>query len=113
MKKVKFILGVLACTILLITNCQKQTNCNGRVYSRHNVPVSGVTVKLNVFTTASSYPTYYKECTTDVNGYFFFSEKIRKKFAVSLECYCDSGFASAGWGKANEINSKTFDLRLK
>ena len=106
----KLILGVM---IISLWSCTKPVNCSGTVYSQSHKPLSGVTVKFNIYNTASSYPTTYKECITDANGNYYFSEKIRKKTYIKIECRCDSGYAVGGWGRGNELNGQRVDLHLE
>jgi hypothetical protein len=108
MKKISFI--ILLLTSFLIA-CKKQANISGTVYSQSNIPIAGVTVKLDIYLTQSSYPTHVEECLTDANGNYYFSEKVRKKASFDIECRCDSGYANGGkWGV---LNGQRIDLHLK
>ena len=105
--------AIVLISMVIMTSCAKPVNCNGTVYSQNNIPVAGVKVILNVYTTASSYPTYYKECVTDANGNYYFSETVRKKAYLAIECRCDSGYAQDAWGKWSDLDGRRVDLYLK
>ena len=108
MKKISYII-LLSASFLIA--CKKQVNIGGTVYSQSNIPMAGVTVKLDVYLTQSSYPTHVETCLTDANGNYHFSEKVRKKASLEIECRCDSGYASGGkWG---DLNGQRMGLHLK
>jgi hypothetical protein len=98
---------VIICSVIVITNaCTKHLDCDGRVFSKHGIPVPNVIVTFNEYNTASNYPSYYKECRTDANGYFMFSVKTKKKAYVDLRCSCDSGTAITSCGRPHDIYLK-------
>ncbi|HWY12144.1 MAG TPA: carboxypeptidase-like regulatory domain-containing protein [Bacteroidia bacterium] len=113
MKKIKLIIKISALVLPLLMSCTKPFNCSGTVYSSHGVPMPNVRVYLNIFTTSSDYPTLTNQCYTDANGFYVFSDKVRKKAYLTITCRCDSGYALNTPGNWAKGGPKSADLHLK
>ena len=91
--------------------CNKTTQVEGTVYSKHNIPVSDAKIVLYIYTTASSYATSMQNKTsTDNSGHYSFEFKantLNKKYRYKINCKSDSGDTYEMYidkGTSNHIN---------
>lgn len=94
MKKIVFSVMILG-----LWSCTKRVTCEGVLYSRHGIPIPNVSVYLNVYGSASSYPTSSRTSRTDKDGNFYFYELVNKKYPMELYCINDSGSVRKRLGK--------------
>ena len=94
-------------------SCSKPVICEGVVYSKHHIPMPDTRVNFNVYGSASNYPTYFTQTTTDANGRFYFNVKVNNRHAADLECRNDSGYAKMGVERTRNSNAVIMDLILR
>ena len=81
--------------MLSLISCNKTTQVEGTVYSTHHIPVPNARIILEVYTTASSYPTTtFEQKHTNYSGHYSFTFKanaIFKRYEYRVYCQSDSG----------------------
>ena len=99
---------------MLLVSCKKRVSFDGYVYSKYNVPLRDVRVRLGIHATSSSYSTYDEYTKTDSTGHFIFDFEPEKRRAfLKIECFCDSGRVNDDYDNFREIDGKTIYLHLK
>jgi hypothetical protein len=95
--------------------CNKSTQVEGTVYSKHHIPVPNARITLQIFTTASSYPTTTQSKTgTDEFGHYSFEFKantISKRYQYKVDCSAtDSGHTYERHIEKGSTNHIDFNL---
>lgn len=103
--------------ILCFISCGKSTQVEGTVYSKHNVPIPNTRINLQIYTTASSYPTTTKsQAETDNFGHYSFEFKAnniskRYRYKVSCSATSDSGQSYEKYIDKGVANHIDFNLK--
>lgn len=103
--KTKFLIIILA--LFLFSSCKK-TEVSGIVYSKHNIPISNVEVKV-YYTLGSVNNPEGTITTTDNNGHYYLDFKTKRERSYTVRCECDSGKV---WEPVKEKHSNSIDLHL-
>jgi hypothetical protein len=106
MKKI----AIIVLTIFVLTSCTKKTECSGTVYSRYNVPVPGIEVRLLDYLNSSSPSSSSVKTTTDANGHYSFKFRMEKKHQYAINCKSDTGSVNAVYLKYSRTNK--IDLKF-
>lgn len=108
---------VITISILCFVACGKTTQVEGTVYSKHNIPVPNSKIVLQIYTTASSYPTttMSQESTDNFGHYSFWfkANNINKRYRYKIACYApyDSGYAYERYVDKGVANHIDFNLK--
>ncbi len=103
--KSKFIIISLALSIF--SSCKK-TDVSGVVYSKHNVAISGVEVKV-YYSIGSAREPEGSVSITDDGGHYNLTFKSKSGRAYTVRCESDSGKA---WEPIKEKHVNIIDLHL-
>ncbi len=106
--KSNFLIVIMVLTIF--SSCKK-TEVSGIVYSKNNLPISGVVVKV-YYTIGSVDNPEGNIATTDGSGHYYMSFRSKSKFgrAYTVKCESDSGKAR---GIVKLKKSNLIDLYLR
>lgn len=104
--KSKLIIIVLV--LSMFSSCKK-TEVSGIVYSKHNIPVSNVEIKV-YYKLGSVTNTEGTATTTDNNGHYYLNFKTKRERSYTVSCECDSGKV---WEPVEEKHLNSIDLHLK
>jgi hypothetical protein len=98
-------------TYLLIIICLigcKKTEVNGRVYSKHNVPLPAASIFVSDYNSSEKYPKSVSlVATSDENGHYYFKLKQKKNHYYRVRCESDSGKSNSfnlKYAKTNQID---------
>ena len=100
------ILSIL--TISFLTSCLKKTECSGYVYSKNNVPVSGISIKLLDRLSSTKEESSSVVATTDGSGFYHFTFRTKRNHSYVMTCENDID----GGHPLNETKTNTIDIRL-
>ncbi len=105
MKRNFLLIGLV---IFLFCSC-KNTDVSGVVYSKHNIPVANVDVKI-YWTIGSDTQPEGTHTTTDSEGRYSLSFRSKRNRAYTVSCECDSG---STWEPLNERKVNKVNLYLE
>jgi hypothetical protein len=88
----------------VLASCSKRTECSGTVYSKYNVPVAGIEVRLLDYLDSSSPGSSSVMTTTDDNGHYSFKFRMKKKHQYAINCKSDTGSVNAVYLKYSRTN---------
>lgn len=100
-----------------LISCNKTTQVEGTVYSKHNHPIANACLTLLVYKTASSYPqNFIDKGKSDNVGHFIFDFKYNtknKKYRYAVICKSDSGSTDSNGYKIDNQRTNHIDIYLK
>ena len=105
----------IICFVFFMCTCIacKKTEVSGTVYTKHNIPLTGASIKLYDYVTGASMntpPAITDAATTDNSGHYYFSFSSKRKHDYHIICENDSGRYGANI-KTSEVNK--IDLYLQ
>jgi hypothetical protein len=107
----KMRLIILPALLLIAAACAERRTIDGTVYSKHDIPLSGVKVVFGEYKT-SSYPEVFQSTLTDQNGHYSFVWRIRRNRSYAVEARSDSGYCKSTQYYKKKIPN-TVDLTLR
>jgi hypothetical protein len=102
----KFIL-LSVLTIFSLTSCLKKTECSGYVYSKYNIPVAGISIKLLDYKSSRDESTS-NVATTNGSGFYHFTFRTKRNHTYVVTCANDVD----GGHPLNAAKTNVIDIKL-